>query len=240
MRTKARVLFNFTICGSVILCLFSGCVRLERGYPVKRYFMIDVSRGDEVYPAVADGALKIATFSVSPQYDGRGFVYYKGSSIYESDFYNEFFISPGAMLTEEVRQWVAASGLFRHVADLSGARKPTYLLEGRIAALYGDYSKASAPKAVLEAEFLLTQDVSAGAYRLLDNRYRRAVLLDGSAPTALVAGWNEALRQILTDLERDLRHGLKSDRGADRGHGNEAPVSLTSSRVVNTLTDKQT
>ena len=131
--------------------------------------------------------------------------------MYESDFYNEFFISPGAMLTEEVRQWVAAAGLFRHVADLSGSGAPTYFLGGRIAALYGDYSKASAPKAVLEAEFLLTRDVPAGADKLLQNRYRREVLLDGSAPTALVAAWNEALRQILTDLERDLRNGLKSD-----------------------------
>ena len=222
MRTTVGALFNFAICGGVILCLLNGCVRLERGYPAKRYFMIDVSRGGEVCPAVADGALKIATFPVSPQYEGRGFVYYKGDSRYESDFYNEFFISPGAMLTEEVRQWVAASGLFRHVAELSGSREPNYFLGGRITALYGDYSKASAPKAVLEAEFLLTRDISAGANKLLQNRYRREVLLDGSAPRALVAGWNEALRQILTDLEKDLRNRLKSDRGADSRHGKEA------------------
>ena len=240
MRTTVGVLFNFAICGGVILCLLNGCVRLERGYPEKRYFVIDVSRGGEVCPAVADGTLKIGTFPVSPQYEGRGFVYYKGGSMYDSDFYNEFFISPGAMLTEEVRQWVAASGLFRHVADLSGSREPTYFLGGRITALYGDYSKASAPKAVLEAEFLLSRDVSVGTDKLLQNRYRREVLLDGSTPRALVAGWNEALREILTDLEKDLRDRLKSDRGSDLRHGNEVPVSLTSSRVDNTLIDKQT
>jgi cholesterol transport system auxiliary component len=205
------VLSNFAICGCVILGLLNGCVSLEQGYPEKRYFMIDVSRGGEVCPAVADGGLKIGTFPASPQYEGRGFVYYKGGSMYESDFYNEFFISPGAMLTEEVRQWVAASGLFRHVADLSSFREPTYFLGGRITALYGDYSEASAPKAVLEAEFLLTRDISAEADKLLQHRYRREVLLDGSAPRALVAGWNEALRQILTDLERDLHNGLKSN-----------------------------
>ena len=143
MRTTVGILFNFAICGGVILCLLNGCVRLDRGYPEKRYFVIDVSRGGEVCPAVAHGTLKIGTFPVSPQYEGRGFVYYKGGSMYDSDFYNAFFISPGAMLTEEVRQWLAASGLFRHVADLSGSREPTYFLGGRITALYGDYSKAS-------------------------------------------------------------------------------------------------
>ena len=44
----------------------------------------------------------------------------------------------GSMIAEEVREWVAGSGLFQNVANASGRVEPDHLLEGRITALYGD------------------------------------------------------------------------------------------------------
>jgi cholesterol transport system auxiliary component len=209
MRMTARVLLNTTIL-TVSLCLLSGCVRLERSYPNKRSFLIHVSRPGEASPALTDEVLRVLAFSVSPPYEGKGFVYVTGDSMYESDFYNEFFISPSAMLTEEVRQWMAGSGLFGQVIDLSTYADPAYSLEGRVVALYGDYSVASAPKAVLEMEFFLTRGVSAAKETVLHNTYSKEMLLEGGSAQALVKGWTEALRSILLDFERHLRDRLQS------------------------------
>lgn len=208
MRMGARVLLN-TIVFTVSLCLVSGCVRLERSYPDKRCFLIHLSRPEKASRALTDEALRVFTFSVSPPYEGKGFVYARGDNRVETDFYNGFVISPGTMVTEEVRRWMAGSGLFGHVGDISAYGNPGYLLGGRVAALYGDYGDPSAPKAVLKMEFLLARDVSAGKEIVFENHYQRTISLDRGSAKALVNGWREALEGILQDFEGDLRDCLQ-------------------------------
>ncbi|MGD8530376.1 MAG: hypothetical protein PVG97_05295 [Syntrophobacterales bacterium] len=211
MKTTQNVFFDLSVGFCALLCLLSGCIRLESSYPEKRYFLIDTSRQEDVPPPATDEVLKVVTFSVSPQYEGKDFVYRKGDVVYESDFYNEFLISPSDMVSEQVRQWVARSGLFGQVADLSSYHEPTLFLGGTVTALYGDFRDISTPKAIMEMEFFLSRDVSAKGEVAFQNRYHRDIPLDRASAQALVKGWNEALRQILTDLERDLHNGLKSD-----------------------------
>lgn len=210
MKTTQNAFFDLCLGFFALLCLLSGCIRLESSYPEKRYFLIDISRQEDVSPPATDEVLRVVTFSVSPQYEGKGFVYRKADVVYESDFYNEFLISPTDMFTEEARQWVARSGLFAQVADLSSYNEPTFFLAGTVTALYGDFSDVSAPKAIMEMEFFLSRDVSAKGEVAFQNRYHREIPLDGASPQALVKGWNEALRQILTDLEKDLRDCFQS------------------------------
>jgi cholesterol transport system auxiliary component len=212
MKMTQNAFFDFFVGFCALLCLVSGCIRLESSYPEKRYFLIDISRQEDVSPRATDEVLRVVTFSVSPQYEGKDFVYRKGDVVYESDFYNEFLISPTDMFTEEVRQWVARSGLFGQVADLSSYNEPTFFLGGTVTALYGDFRDISAPKAIMEIEFLLSRDVSAKGEVAFQNRYHREIPLDGASPQALVKGWDEALRQILTDLEKDLRDCLKAKK----------------------------
>ncbi len=212
MKTIQNVFFDLSVGFFALLCLVSGCVRLESSYPEKRYFLIDTSRQEEVSPRATDDVLRVVTFSVSPQYEGKDFVYRKGEVVYESDFYNEFLISPSDMFSEEVKQWVARAGLFGQIADLSSYNEPTFFLGGTVTALYGDFRDVSAPKAIMEIEFLLTHDISAKGEVAFQNRYHREIPLDGASPQALVKGWNEALRQILTELEEDLQDCLKAKK----------------------------
>jgi cholesterol transport system auxiliary component len=211
MKMTQNAFFDFFVGFCALLCLVSGCIKLKSSYPEKRYFLIDISRQEDVSPRVTDEVLKVVTFSVSPQYEGKDFVYRKGDVVYESDFYNEFLISPSDMFTEQVRQWVARSGLFSQVADLSSYNEPTFFLGGVVTALYGDFRDISEPKAIMEIDFLLTRDVSAKGEVAFQKRYQREIPLDGASPQALVKGWNEALRQILTDFEKDLWNGLKGN-----------------------------
>ena len=64
-----------------------------------------------------DAVLAIRPLRVSPSYAGSEFVYRTGDVSLESDFYNEFFIPPGRLVSEEVRRWFEASGLFEMVVD---------------------------------------------------------------------------------------------------------------------------
>ena len=184
-----------------------GCVNLEleKGYPEKRYFILDASRDEDISPPDTGITLSVRRFRISPQYEDKGFVYRLADMSYDSDFYNEFFVSPASLLTEEIRKRLAGSGLFQLVVDPSSYMSPTYVLEGAVTALYGDHSMSTAPKAILEMQFFLLQETAASPKIIFQNQYRKEEPLKENTPDALVKSWNEALNQILTEFETDLK-----------------------------------
>jgi cholesterol transport system auxiliary component len=183
----------------------SACVSLERSYPEKRYFVIDV--GDSAQPSKAEGnqTLLVSGLRISPRYADKSFVYRTSEAGYESDFYNQFLTSPDTMLSEEVRKGLAASPAFKYVIGPSNQLQPNYILEGSVNALYGDFRNLNAPSAVLEIEFFLHNEVSANPGVVMQKRYMKTVPLSGRSPDALVKGWSHALGAILTDLNTDLQ-----------------------------------
>src|SRR5262249_14486892 len=133
---------------------------------------------------------------------------YRNSDLnYESDFYHEFFIAPRPLLTEQLRQWLDASGLFRLVLDSATRVPTTHSLEGTVSALYADFRDKASPKAVLAIEFFMTKDESAPEL-VLHKRYFREVSMENRAPEALAKAWSKALQQILTSFEEDLAKAL--------------------------------
>ncbi len=201
---KQKILFTLFIGLFAMFPLLIGCLNLERSYLEKRYFILDVLRGKDISSPDTETVLKIRRFRVSPKYEGKGFVYRLKDLSYESDFYNEFFISPTSLLTEEIRKWVAGSGLFQHVVEPSSYMDPNYVLEGTVASLYGDYGVSAAPKGILEMQFFLLDEASASPEIIFQSKYRKEEPLKGNTPDALVKSWNKALNQILTEFETDL------------------------------------
>ncbi len=191
-----------------ISCLFvslGACLSLQKSFLEKRYYILDVSHESAVPTSALAHSLRIRKLQVSPRFEGKGLVYRRGHLTYESDFYNEFLIPPGSLMTEELRQWLVRSGLFEYVTNAAGQVEPTYILEGTVSSLYGDYRDGAAPQAVLEIEFFLVHDLPAREEILLRKGYREEVTLKGTSPESLVEGWNNALQQIFTALENDLR-----------------------------------
>jgi cholesterol transport system auxiliary component len=203
MKNKTFIIF---IGHLALLCFLTGCFNFNKAYPEKHYFVLSVSRGKRPSLPTSNALLKIQRFRVSPRFEGKSFVYRKGKLNYESDFYNEFFIPPGLMVTEEIEKWLAESGLFKYVMGFSRPVEPTFKLEGAVNALYGDYSDTGAPKAVLEIQFFLVRNLSSGPVIVFGKMYHKEILLKGHSPNALVTGWDLALKQILTELETNLKH----------------------------------
>jgi cholesterol transport system auxiliary component len=153
----------------------------------------------------ANETLEVSNIRVSPRYAERSFVYRTSEAGYESDFYNQFLVAPASLITEEVRKGLTGSQVFKYVISASNQSQPSYVLEGTVNALYGDFRNANSPRAVLEMEFFLTSEIPARAGILMQKRYAKAVPVRGSSPEALVKGWNEALGDIATSLAADLK-----------------------------------
>ena len=184
--------------------LLSACVTLERRYPDKRYFMIELEDGKG---ASNEGArtLAVANLNISPRYADRNFIYRTSETEYETDFYNQFLSAPATMIGEELRQALATSSLFKYVLGPSSPLAVNYVLEGSINVLYGDFRTLSAPAAVLEIEFFLHNEDPAKPGLLMQKRYNKSVALKERSPEALVKGWSRALEEIVAMFVADLR-----------------------------------
>ncbi len=189
----------------IMFPLLTGCVNLEKSYPTKRYFMLDTSRNKDIYSHGAGKVLTVRRIRVAPKYEGKGLVYRLSELSYESDFYNEFFISPVSMFTEEIRKRLSGSGLFKLVLAPSSILETNYILEGTVTSLYGDYRVKTAPKAVLEIQFFLLQETDNNPKMIFQNQYHKEEPLKDNTPEALVTSWNSVFNQILTEFETDLK-----------------------------------
>ena len=164
----------------VVLALCAGCVGVEKSYPDKRYFVLDAPANPTPSNPSANETLQISNIRVSPRYADKGFVYRTSEAGYESDFYNQFLVSPASLITEEVRKGLTGSQVFKYVIGASNQSQPSYVLEGTVNALYGDFRNPNSPGAVLEMEFFLTSEIPGNSGILMQKRYVKSVPLAGS------------------------------------------------------------
>lgn len=189
----------------LLLAVFcGGCITLERSYPAdQRYFMIEAQDGKSL-SSEGTHILSVQNLYISPRYADRNFIYRTSETEYETDFYNQFLSEPATMISEEVRQALAATRLFKIVLGPSNSQPANYLLEGSVNVLYGDFRNLRAPAAVLEIEFLLHNENPTQNEIVMQKRYRRSVPLSERTPEALVKGWNQALAEIIAMFVNDL------------------------------------
>lgn len=183
----------------------AGCVSVDKSYPEKRYFTLDASRPESASPPDAGPVLRIRRFRVSPRYESKRFVYRRDDLSYTPDFYNEFLVSPDAMITDEVAKWLRGTRVFRHVTDSPSHVSPDYLLEGAVTVLHGDFRDQSDPRAVMEMQLSLIRSDKGEPRIAFHQTYREEIPLADMSPTALARGWNKAFGKILRDFESDLK-----------------------------------
>ena len=188
-------------CLTVIVASAAGCLDLKKSYPEKRSFVLDV--GEPQREARENGTIviKINKLRVSPLFAGRAMVYRIADLQYESDFYNEWFVAPAALVTQQVHHWLSQISGFQLVGLGMNHLDPTHLLEGTVTEFYGDFREA--PRAVLGLELHLL-DAMHDKQPLLRRTYHQEVPLGDRSSDALAQGLTEALRLALVDIAKDL------------------------------------
>ena len=183
----------------------SGCVSIEKSYPDRRYFVLDLRHSSGTKSSAGNGTLQIAPVRISPRYADRNFIYRRSETRYETDYYNQFLVSPGVLVSEEVRRELSDSGIFQYVIGPAQPLVPTHTLDASVISFYGDFRDVAAPKAVIEMEFFLSRESPGNVAVLFHNQYQRMVAVDRRTPEALVQGWNQALQGILSSLVNDMK-----------------------------------
>jgi ABC-type uncharacterized transport system auxiliary subunit len=207
-RSEGREVMKGTAIALLILALLApaACqIGPESTYPdEQRRFALSADRPGAAKAGSGDTILKVREFSISRRFEAREFVHRASGDEWVSDFYNVFFMAPSENLTEQAREWIAASGLFGRTVGVGSLIEGTHMLEGNVAALYADYRKPGAFRAVMEIQLLLLDLREAPATVVAQGTYRKTVPLRSDSATEVVAGWNKALGEILGEAERDL------------------------------------
>lgn len=188
-------------CLAVIMMCPTGCLDLKKSYPEKRSFVLDVGAPPQETPANGAIVLKINKLRVSPLFAGRAMVYRVADLQYESDFYDEWFVAPGTLVTQQVHQWLSRLAGFETVVVGTNHIEPTHLLEGTVTEFYGDFR--AAPRAVLGLELHLL-DLMHERQSFFRRTYHQDVPLSDQSSDALARGLTEALRAVLVDVAKDI------------------------------------
>jgi len=193
--------------------MLSGCG--QSATADRKYYLIDVVRAGKPTAVHNDATLRVRRFNVDEAYATKQLVYRLDEFQYESDYYHQFLVLPGVMITEETRDWLANSGLFGRVTAVGSRLESTYLLEGNVIALYADFTQKSAPQAVMEIRFFLLVGPDANESVALSETYRASSPLSDKTAEAVVEALSKSLENILARLEADVEKVLA--RRADKG-----------------------
>lgn len=205
MSLRIRAMSCFLL---AMICVAAvGCVRGTRPAPELTY--LDIS------PGTAPGATKasqnvllLRRLEVESPFDDRRLHYRTGSQTFEADYYVRFVASPADVLTDRLETWLTESQLFEAVVDPGSSAEYRYILEGEILGLYGDYTDPEQPRAVIQAEIILVDDLEGAGKIVLNKQYRHVEPITSPDARALAAGWGTALRRVFLDLVTDLQGSL--------------------------------
>ena len=189
----------------LFLAGLAGCVNLTQESLPRRLYALNIETAPAPERVMIPGTvLKMRAFQEMPRYHGREFIYRLSNVRYQTDYYNLFLVSPGALLAEETGKWLAQCGPFERVIAPSSRIRATHLLEGTIVLMEGDFRNALAPNAALGISLTLIDQTANLPAIVFQKHYAQFVALSNTAPATLVEGWNKALQTVLTDFERDL------------------------------------
>ena len=224
MRATLHLILVSAMCA--LPALLAGCAAMDRPYPAKRCFALEPPQRPERGHSSVGAAVCVRRFRVSPPYHQPQFVYRLGDAEYKRDYYVEFIAPPAELMTGQAIAWLGESGAFRTTCAGSSAADNDLALEAEVTSLYGDYTNASSPEAVMAIHFFLLAEDGARTNVVFERAYSERVPLSGHEPDMLVRGWGQGFQRILTSLEADIS-ALPPLSGA---LANRAPASVPEPR----------
>lgn len=193
----------------------SGC--LQSAATDRRHYILEAERQGGPAQVHTDATLRVRRFNVDEAFMAKQLVYRVDEFRYESDYYHEFLVLPGVMITEKTRDWLADSGLFGRVSAVGSRLESTYLLEGNVTALYADFRSAAAPVAVVEIRFFLLAGPDANETVDLAKTYRAESPISAKTAEAVVEALSNSLADVLAHLEPDIGKAIAPKKSKAKG-----------------------
>jgi cholesterol transport system auxiliary component len=190
---------RFALLGAAAL---GGCSLLPSStYVQKRDWPLDVHRAS-VRPARVRGkVLLVREIRAGPGLDVRGMQWQQPDGSVHVDFYEQWAVPPAQAVEDDLRQWLAGSGLFSAVVAPGSRLEADYVLEGELQSFIAD---PNAGVARVSVAFVLLDQHPSPIKAVLQRTERAEAKLNGSDAPAIAAAMRAAVTEVLEKIETDV------------------------------------
>lgn len=178
---------------------------LSRPYPEKQLFLLQARRPGAPQRAPRGKVVLVRDVQSTAGTESRSLVTRLPGGQQRSDFWNEFFAPPAAMVDDAMRRWLTDSGAASAVLAPGSRARADIAIEATLTALFGDGTDAAAPRARVGLAVLFL-GVDRDPPRILGQvTIEEAAPIASLAPEVVAAGLNTALGNALARVEATLR-----------------------------------
>jgi cholesterol transport system auxiliary component len=188
-----------------LLLMSAGCVDLSRPALAKHYYLLETSPNPSDAPPAHASAIRVTGVEIAAPFSERSMVYRLDQERYESDFYNEYFVAPRAMITSKLVEWLSVRRVFATTLPPSSTLDAPYAIEGQVTALYGDLRDKAKPAAVFGMQVFVTDALNPDKRIVLERACAQRVPVPDRSADAISKGLSQALQQCFAEIEADLR-----------------------------------
>lgn len=223
----------------IVIFLAAGCGLSRQQSYQREFFLLDVAsvppgsrnHDDIPFPEVI---LLIQPVGMAAAFDRKEFVYRTGQYSYETDYYRAFQVPPAILIGEQSYEWLVSKHLFGQTVRPGSLVRPNFALYGFVNEFYGDYSNPASHAAVISVTYrVLGRSKKIFSNLRMEKTYTQRIPLADREVGTLVAAWNRALRNILTELTADLRKVDFSIRTPEAAHSPSAQKTGDSPQTGN-------
>ena len=195
--------------GLITIALCAGCVKQRN--VVKNSFLLETQPPGTSAQKSSTAILAVSPFSIAPGFQDSGIIYRTGDNQYLSDYYNQYVVSPAAMITSLVRNWLSDADICADVLLPHSTIEPTHILDGNIRQIYVDVRDKARLKAVLEISFVLMKQYRNEQIIQFSKTYRVIRPVTNKTAKAEIDALNQCLDGVLTKLRKDISGVLQGD-----------------------------
>ncbi len=190
---------RWLLAGSVAL---AGCSVLpSQPYLHHRDWPLDVQRPEALPPHPRGPVLLVRSVRASPELAARGLQWLQRDGSVHIDYYEQWAVPPAQGVEDDLRQWLAASGLFSAVLAPGSRLNTQLVLEGELQQFTADLNAGVARVALA---LVLLDERPSPVKVLLQKTERAEAKLAGTDPASIAAALKAALVDVLQRTETDL------------------------------------
>lgn len=200
---RRTLLIGTAALGTVAL---GGCSVLPaQPYQERRDWPLVVRRPTARPPARRGRVLLVRSLGAAPGVEARGVQWLEPDGSLHVDYWEQWAVPPAQAVEDDLRQWLAASGLFTAVVGPGSRLDADLVLEGELTALLGD---PAAHQARASAALVLLDQRSAKLKVLMQQTVTGTAPLTGKAPAAVAAALQAAVAALLGAAETAVAHAM--------------------------------
>jgi cholesterol transport system auxiliary component len=184
------------------LAALSGCSLLPSGnYIQRRDWPLDVHRASVLPSRVRGKVLLVREIRAGPGLDVRALQWLQRDGSVHVDFYEQWAVPPAQAVEDDLRQWLAGSGLFSAVVAPGSRLDADYVLEGELQTFNAD---PNAGVARVSLAFVLLDQHPSPIKAVLQRTESAEVKLASGDPPAIAAAMRAGVVEVMEKIERDV------------------------------------